>query len=73
MWKCRKCGNVIFRKDDIVRRNIILNENGNIKSYKKPAELIERIICNECGNYSDSIEDLADWINDGPDELDCIG
>lgn len=61
MWKCRKCGSISFRKDDIVRRGIILDENGNIKSYKKPTELIERIICDECGNYSDNIEDLADW------------
>lgn len=64
MWKCKECGNVIFRKDHIVRGYVILDKNGNVRQDTKPVELIERIICDECGSYSDNIVDIAEWEED---------
>ena len=52
MWKCKECGNVIFRKDHIVRGYVVLDKSGNVRQDTKPVELIERIICDECGSYS---------------------
>lgn len=63
-WKCDKCKGNTFRKDEIIRRYINLDKNGKIRWDTKPVELIERIICDECGIYSDRIEDIAYWEED---------
>lgn len=62
-WKCYKCKKNNFRQDEITRRYINIDKN-KIISYSTPIKHINRFICDECGIYSDRIEDIAYWEED---------
>lgn len=63
MWRCNHCGSADIQCDVSATTNDI-NSIGELETdVISEMEFIEyEFYCNDCDNFSDNIEDIAEWI-----------
>lgn len=67
MWKCKKCdGEVIGRINIESIANIKIDKQQNIigQDIQIKKKEFQYHICNNCGNKSYFLEDIAEWVDD---------
>ena len=61
-WRCKLCKSDKFNIE-YVERDIqaTLDKNKNVVSCYHEIKEVDIYICDECGNSSDDLEDIAEW------------
>lgn len=72
MWRCDNCRGTTFIYKITNTKQVNFDKEGNmiIGRIKRFPETKEKIVCEECGIYSDCIYDLASWVDEEEGEED---
>ena len=66
MWVCKECGEKNNFSEEIIggTQRIEINKYGEIEDYWDLYLKTGYIICNNCSNEGNFIDEIADWIED---------